>query len=386
MKHKLLNLFLILLGTFSAFLLAEFSLRMIQFFGERNLFNLKPIYSTLVWQNQKNFRKFILNTNQQGWFVTPSGEYQTLIKTNSEGFYDINHKIEKPQNTYRIILLGDSFVANLQSPIEQTVGKEIEKKLNNKNLGKKIEVIPIGLGDTGSTQQLFALEEIGFKYNPDLVIQFFFTANDIKNNSLNLQKDLYRDYFLLENGSLRLAPEVNKENNFFKKQLKKSKLVERLLYLRQIYLDSDKNNTFPIDYQIYQKVLNPDYQKAWEVTQKLILETKKQSEQKNSKYLLVTLANNEQVNSDVWQEIKTKYPKLNSSGIDLENPDNLVKDFCLAENIECLKLLPIFKNYSIKSSNPTHYKYDGHWNDKGIEIASSAITEYLFNMDYFSIK
>lgn len=386
MTFKFINLLITLFGIFLAFLLVELSLNIVQFLGERYIFKLKPVSTTLEWQNHPSLGKFILKPNQTGWFITPSGEYQTFIKTNSEGFYDISHLITKPKNTYRMILLGDSFVANLQSPLEQTIGKQIEKKLNKKNLGKKIEVISIGLGDTGSAQQLQALKEIGLKYNPDLVIHFFLTANDIKNNSLNLQFDPYRDYYMLENGELKLISGKIREKNLFKDQIKKLKTVEKALYLRQVYFETKSLNKFPIDYQVYQTSFDSEYQKAWEVTKKLILVTKKQSEQSNAKYLLVTLANNEQVNLDIWQGISTKYPALDSSGINLENPDNLVKDFCISFNITCIHLLSAFKNYVQKTQTSTHFKYDGHWNTEGIELAASAITEFLFNNDYFSTK
>ena len=392
MKSKLLYIFLILFGFILAILSVELTFRTIQFLGAKNLFNLKPIYTTLKWENHKSLGKFMLKPNQNGWFVTPSGEYQTLISTNNEGFHDSNHSIKKPKNIYRIILLGDSFVANLQSPLEQTIGKQIEKKLNNKNLEKKVEIIPIGLGDTGSMQQLLALKEIGLKYKPDLIVQLFFTANDIKNNSLNLQGDPYRDYYILEKDKLIVLPK--KEGDYtlitqIKNQLKKLKSIEKILYIRQIYNESKKvnNNNLPTDYQIYQSNLNQDYKKNWDITQRLILETKKESDKINAKYLLITLANNEQVNEEVLLKLQKKYPYLKSSEIDLENPDKLVMNFCKKNSIDCMRLLPIFKHYSKENNNsPTHHKYDGHWNSIGIKIASSAISDYLFEYNYFSTK
>ncbi len=56
----------------------------------------------------------------------------------------------------------------------------------------------MGRGNTGRAQQYLMLKEYGLKYKPDLVIQMFLTANDVKNNSPVLQNDPYLPYFEID--------------------------------------------------------------------------------------------------------------------------------------------------------------------------------------------
>ena len=373
---KLKYLILILAGLTAGLVITEVSLRFHQYIGENQLFGLTPTRTTITWKDNL--------IEKAGWFVTPSGEYFTWVEPNQEGFFDNEHKIIKSENVYRIILLGDSFVVSLQTPKDETIGKLLEKKLNSLSLPKKIEVISIGLGDTGTTQQYIALKQFAFKYSPDLVVHLFLSANDIKNNSEALQKDPFRPYFKLDEGKLTFIPAQKKEESFIKKTFKKLRIVELLLTIRQTYLESkvDPNLDYPVDYYVYNKIYTKDYMQAWEITRALILETKSLAKEKNSKYLLVTATNNEQVNPDVWSELQKKYPKL-STQTDLEKPDRLLKEFCKNERLMCVFMLPAFKNYAkTHPDEKTHYKFDGHWNNTGTNLAAQILSEYILkNLD-----
>lgn len=378
-----------MLGFFFAFLILELGLRTIHFLGTQNLLGFKPIYTTLEWVEHPMLGKVLLKPNSSGWFVTPSKEYSNFIKVNNEGFFDVDHQINKPKDTFRIVLLGDSFVQNVQTELKNSIGKSIENLLQ-KNLPKRIEVISIGMGDTGTTQQYLALKEFGLKYQPDLVIHFFLTANDLKNNSNTLQNDPYRPYFILQGNDLKLISAQRKPISFhqtIKERIKSLKTVTLVLMLRQKFLESKTNRLlgYPLDYQVYKSDYSNDFQDSWEVTQRIILKTKDLAMKNNSKYLLVTLANNEQVNQDLWMELNKIYPSLSEAALDLEKPEKLFKKFCSDSNAFCFQLLPEFLEFAKKNpQTKTHFKYDGHWNQSGIDIATNSITSYLLSKkDYF---
>lgn len=375
-------------------MLIEVGLRILQSLGEKSWLGLTPLRTTITWQEHPSFGQVLLTPNSQGFIVTPSREYYNLVTTNNEGFYDQNHQIEKPEHTYRLILLGDSFVASLQTPPDQTLARKLEDKLNKLGVGKKIEVIALGLGDTGTAQQLLALKEIGLKYQPDLVIQMFLTANDLKNNSPALEQDPFRPYFKLnQHGDLKLIPHLKRSDQpaaNLKKLLKQSRVVEMALFLRQLSLESQvlKLADYPLDYHVYDQDYLPEYREAWAITERLLLETKRLVERSLAKYLLVTLANNEQVNPSVWTQLKDTYPQLSAAKIDLQKPDKLVSQFCDKDQVKCLALLPEFaKSFSQNPGQLTHYPKDGHWTNLGTDIAVDSLVKYLKeNSDYFFSK
>jgi hypothetical protein len=87
----------------------------------------------------------------------------------ADGMREPGLTIEKPANTLRVALLGDSEVESLQVPIEKTYGQLIEKTAD-KIAGKKIQVLNFGNSGYSTTQECLLLEDKVFKYQPDLVI------------------------------------------------------------------------------------------------------------------------------------------------------------------------------------------------------------------------
>lgn len=383
-KKILLSLVLVFLSLLIGLLSLEGGLRFFQFLGENSIFGIKPYKTTLKWIENPKIGKVFFAPNQKGWFVTPYKEYFNIIKTNSAGFNDSEHAINKPKRTYRILFLGDSFVASVQTPMEKTFFKQIEKRLNKNSKGLKYEVIALGMGDTGTAQQYLTLQEIGIKYKPDLVIHMFLTANDIKNNSFNLMQDPYRPYFNLDKkGEIKLQPHLQyskRGNSKIKDTVKEIYLVELLLSIRQNVQEREKNSSldYPVDYHVYDKQYSKDYKGSWEVTKKLIVATKNLTEKNNSIYTLVTLANNEQVNKNVWEELKKTYPKMQNENLDLKKPDKLISEFCNKNQVNCLHLLPDFEKFVDNNPNArTHYKIDGHWNQIGTNIAAETLYNYI---------
>lgn len=101
---------------------------------------------------------------------------------NSHGFRGHEFSWEKPQGTYRILLLGDSFAINLGASDDEVHTAVLEQMLNDR-LGayRRYEVINAGYADGYSpdTYVAFMLRR-GFDLNPDLVIMQYFVLNDFK--------------------------------------------------------------------------------------------------------------------------------------------------------------------------------------------------------------
>lgn len=367
----------------------EIGLRLYYLASEKQIIGLDPKRSTLKYYDETNIGRSLI-PNQKGWFVPQTKEYTSWVEVNSHGFPDVEHSYEKGADTFRILILGDSFVENLQVPLEQRFFRQLEEKLKNE-VNSNVEIIAMGRGNSGTAIQYLMLKHFGVKYQPDLVVHFFLTANDIKNNSSDLQDDPYLPYFSLSReGELVQVPHLTRADrklSSLKESLKKFRITELALLARQRILESDKNTEygFPLDYHVYQESYSKEYEKAWEVTKKLILETKSLAEEEKADYLLVTLANNEQVNQSVWSELKKVYPEIKSAELDLQKPDRLLKEYCEEEELSCLFMLPYFKKYINDNSEVvTHNRLEGHWNQTGTDLATKFLFESFEN--YFSNK
>jgi hypothetical protein len=105
--------------------------------------------------------------NRNYWHTTP--EYRINIRTNSKGVR-ANEEIpyEKPEGVKRIVLLGDSFGIGYGVNLEDTFSAQMRNHLEE--AGIKCEVINLSVSGHGTSEQLIALREEGFRYQPDLVL------------------------------------------------------------------------------------------------------------------------------------------------------------------------------------------------------------------------
>lgn len=101
---------------------------------------------------------------------------------NSKGFRDKNYSYVKPNGTYRIILIGDSYVFGGSVNDNETFDYFMEKKLNEMPL-PKIEVLNLGVWGFNTKHEVQRLKELGSKFSPDLVLMFYF-QNDLENEEM----------------------------------------------------------------------------------------------------------------------------------------------------------------------------------------------------------
>lgn len=128
-----------------------------------------------------------------GFFYAPSpDEFLMPISINSHGLRERDYPHEKPPETYRILVIGDSFTYAQEVPLERTWHELLEARLNQSS-ERPIEIIAAGVGGWSTDQELLYLRHEGCRYQPDLVL-LQFTLNDPSGNS---NPNLPKPYFSL---------------------------------------------------------------------------------------------------------------------------------------------------------------------------------------------
>ena len=115
-----------------------------------------------------------LEPNEQ-WEEQPEWlGYKVSHHVNNDGLRETkNYSIDKPDNTFRIITLGDSFTYGQHVNTDQNWTEVLENKLNKIDCGyDKIEVINLGVGGFDVQYIVKRYQEIGVKYDPDLILWF----------------------------------------------------------------------------------------------------------------------------------------------------------------------------------------------------------------------
>jgi len=103
-------------------------------------------------------------------------EYEVNVQINSLGLR--NSEIGSKADTFRILVLGDSFTFGYGVENEETYPSQLQKILNER-IDRKVEVINAGYASGYAPDAYYAyLKKEGFALQPDLVLIGFFVGND----------------------------------------------------------------------------------------------------------------------------------------------------------------------------------------------------------------
>jgi len=99
-------------------------------------------------------------------------DYFQLVpfRTNSQGLRDREYSIEKPDNTFRVAVVGSSFALPSGVDIEQAFHTLLENRLTEQYRPIRYEFINFAVGMYNPRQILATLELRALTYNPDLVL------------------------------------------------------------------------------------------------------------------------------------------------------------------------------------------------------------------------
>lgn len=89
---------------------------------------------------------------------------------NCYGLPEPERPLVKPERTYRIVVLGDSFVEAMQVAPEQNFCHLLENDLNSRNPQTHYEVMNFGVAGYSIGQMYLRLKNLGFRFHPDMVL------------------------------------------------------------------------------------------------------------------------------------------------------------------------------------------------------------------------
>src|ERR1044071_5818088 len=113
-------------------------------------------------------RGYALRPGMQGWYRK---EGEAFVRINSDGLRDREHTKEKPPETFRIAVVGDSYAEAFQVAQGAAFWSVMERRLQDcPSLGgRRVEVINFGVSGYGTAQELITLRERVWEYSPDVV-------------------------------------------------------------------------------------------------------------------------------------------------------------------------------------------------------------------------
>jgi hypothetical protein len=332
----------------------------------------------------------------EGWSV---GEARTWVKLNAEGARDVDHETAKPEDTLRVVVVGDSYAAAFEVELEQTFWSVMERELAGcAALGdRRVEVINISKRGYGTTEELLALRRFGFAYDPDWVVLAFLTGNDFRNNSKALKQSA-RPYLVYEGGELVLDDSYQNSSKFRRWTgwrgdlwyglVRHSRLVQTIRHLRRqikVVIElSGREGTVPgaelgLDDQIYLEPSDLAWQSAWHVTEGMIRLMRDEVREQDARFLLMTLSNSIQVNPD--RTLREDYA-ARIGAVDLFYPDRRLRALAEQEGIASLTLALDLRKWAEANDTCVHGSQEpwvcqGHWNADGHRFAGERLADKL---------
>ena len=323
--------------------------------------------------------------------------FSARLRFNSEGMRDVEHAIAKPEGTYRIAVIGDSIVTGQEVDLEETVYRRLEAVLQG--AGRDVEVLGFAVRGFGTDQEYRLLEHYALKYEPDLVV-LVFTGNDIRNNSLTLEKNPGKPYFeLAPDGTLvarPFTPMPDHSNTW------KSILFENLHLVRFVYFRVGKipwvHNAL-VKFGVYANVItepgggddlgkyneyralpwSAEWEEAWRLTQSILLEFRARTERAGARFILLGVANTMQLSDEDFDKLRNDYPHI---PLDRDIVHKRLASFSAAEGIDYLPSLPAMRELQAAGTE-VRLSCDGHWSREAHQRAAEILAGYITAGDYF---
>jgi hypothetical protein len=338
------------------------------------------------------YRGWGLNANTQGSYRR---EGESYVRINADGFRGPDYVRPKPPGTVRVAVIGDSYVEAIQVAEDQTFTSVIGRTLADCPLlkGKRVEALNFGVDGYGTAQELFTLRSKVWSYQPDIVVLAIFLGNDIRNNSVVLEGDQCRPFFVYDHGQLRLTGPFEDSPSF--KLWCMARFDYRDLRLLDLFTNSweivhgghggptaDHPVEHAINYSIYRPPAEKSWQDAWQVTEGLVAAVHDEAASHGAMFLAVT----EDTGIQVWPDpaVREKFARQLKVP-DLLYPDHRIAALGQRDNFAVLTLAEPLQRYAEEHRAFLHgFKNTpmgfGHWNATGHAQAGALITQKLCSM------
>ncbi len=270
-----------------------------------------------------------------------TSEFSYFRKDNSDTLSDIEHKVPKNENEYRIMGMGDSFTEGSGADVDSTWLRFLERSLKKQPLKKQLTFFNAGVGGSDPFFEYILLKERLLKYKPDLVL-LALNCSDLVDISLRGGMERF-----LPDGKVQYNPEPWWEP------------IYALSHISRLYFEI-------IGYKEgYFRYKKGDFAKEKKETINAIGLFNKLSQEYGFKLLVIF------------------HPSKEELLIDASTMDDVYMNVSKTGRPACFNLRTFFiKEIKMNSFNYLDYywKYDGHHNAKGYEAFARGVEWKLKDM------
>ncbi|MEO5617323.1 MAG: SGNH/GDSL hydrolase family protein [Candidatus Eisenbacteria bacterium] len=316
----------------------------------------------------------------------PADRRRIRFATNSLGLRDVERSLAKPPGVYRVLLLGDSFVAGAQVPVDSTVSR-VSERILAAALGHPVEVWNCGVSGYSTAQQLLFLRHVAKDFGPDLVVLGFFAGNDVADQVAPLASSLRNrpffhqrgDSLVLDRGQLRadggLVGWLRRHSRLFGWATTQLRAVR--IRMHEQRATRAESGGIPPALMVYAERPDSLWSAAWTLSERLIVEVREEARRQGAEFVLLSIPSGAQVHAEAranrpgWERWG-EFP-----GLSLEAPERRLAVRAAECGIEFVPLLPAFRAEAERSRAPLHIHWSLHWNALGHAVAARTLSARL---------
>jgi len=316
-------------------------------------------------------------------------------RTNQFGFNDRDYPLEKDPNTFRILVISDSF--NWAGGLEGNYTAKLEKKFEEYYGEHRVDVINAGYPGTHTGQQLALLKKYGLQYSPDLVFLGFFVGNDFLAANPQVKRIIVNDTFYTidrrKDRTLLGYPIIPRSRliHFVKQKYKTFKELRRARRETTASGESPEGgnggtfseDTFLEIEKIRLEFCNVEKHRAHVFDDRIryifqsISEMRDLLHSRDIGFVVGIYPDEFQVNSDLLNQVFERF-SLEREDYDNELTQRILKEYLDLEHIPSVDFLDEFRRKGREI--PLYLLRDTHWNEAGNELAAEIIFRYVLDI------
>ncbi len=333
----------------------------------------------------------ILKKNLDLLIPAENGKGKVRLKTNSAGFIGDEWASEK--KGIRIANLGDSFTAGIAVPFEKNYSTLLGHMLEDR-LKTPVESMNFGVGGQGTGKELKTYQHYARKTDPDLVIVWIYTGNDLNDNL---------EEVLNEEGPLVIpaAPSASSRNwnpaeavingselvKIVKKALTHSefahRVFNRLLAIRPIegLMRSIAFSNYAVPGELrltFTRSTPQDFERALLRTKDNLRTLKKETTKNGSELFAVIIPNQLQIDPDSLARLFVQYPELADMDFDSLKPNRALASILIELSISYFDVTEDFATQCGNGSCSLYVCRYCHLSEEGHRFTAERVADEIY--------